>query len=113
MRTRFSTASPRQAHVNRGVIDAEEGCLFAAQARRLSPHTLANYTNSFRRLQRFLDADPPIDQTDVAQVCGNVYVLKRLLAHSSRDMCLRYLALAQSDADANHKVASPVMNWRL
>jgi len=26
---------------------------------------------------------------------------------------LRYLALAQSDADANHKVASPVMNWRL
>jgi len=28
-------------------------------------------------------------------------------------MCLRYLTLAQSDADANHKVASPVVNWRL
>ena len=44
---------------------------------------------------------------------GNVYVLKMLLGHSSLEMCLRYLALAQSDADANHKVASPVMNWRL
>jgi len=44
---------------------------------------------------------------------GNVYVLKMLLGHSSLDMCLRYLALAESDSDANHKIASPVMNWRL
>jgi hypothetical protein len=39
-------------------------------------------------------------------------VLKTLLGHSPLDICLRYLAPAQSDADANHKVASPVMNWR-
>ena len=36
-----------------------------------------------------------------------------LAGHSSLDMCLRCLALAQSHADANHKGASPVMNWRL
>jgi site-specific recombinase XerD len=44
---------------------------------------------------------------------GNVYVLKMLLGHSTLEMCLRYLALAQSDADEAHRHASPVANWRL
>lgn len=35
------------------------GYLLEATARRLSPHTIADYTNSFRKLQTFLSTDVP------------------------------------------------------
>lgn len=40
---------------------------------------------------------------------GNVYALRDMLGHTSLDMCARYLAIAQSDLVAVHKVASPVV----
>jgi integrase/recombinase XerD len=44
---------------------------------------------------------------------GNIYALQEILGHASLDMCKRYLNLAQADAEAAHKLASPVANWRL
>ncbi len=44
---------------------------------------------------------------------GDIYTLQMILGHSTLEMCKRYLMLAQTDADAKHKIASPVMNWRL
>ena len=41
---------------------AIEGYLLNAQARRLSPHTIADYTNTFRKFQAHLDQDLPISQ---------------------------------------------------
>ena len=38
---------------------ALEGYLLYADASRLSPHTIADYTNTFRKFQAFLDYDPP------------------------------------------------------
>ena len=39
---------------------ALEGYFIAASARRLSPHTLADYDNTYRKFERFLDDDPPL-----------------------------------------------------
>ena len=39
---------------------AVAGWTIAAQARRLSPHTLADYANSFRKFQAFLRGDPDL-----------------------------------------------------
>ncbi len=39
-----------------------EGYTLYAQARQLSPHTLADYHNTFRKLSAFLEEDPPIQQ---------------------------------------------------
>jgi site-specific recombinase XerD len=36
------------------------GYTIAAQARRLSPHTIADYTSTFRKLRRYLASDPLI-----------------------------------------------------
>jgi integrase/recombinase XerD len=44
---------------------------------------------------------------------GNAFVLQMLLGHSTMEMVKRYLALAQADAQATHRRASPVANWRL
>jgi len=33
--------------------------------------------------------------------------------HSTMEMVKTYLALAQADLEKNHKLASPVDNWRL
>lgn len=40
-----------------------DGFLLEKRAQRLSPHTIADYTNAYRKLQRWLDNDPPI--TDI------------------------------------------------
>jgi len=39
-----------------------EGYLLAANARRLSPNTIRDYTTTFRKFQFFLDNDPPISE---------------------------------------------------
>lgn len=40
----------------------------AAAARRLSPHTLADYHNTFRKFAEFLEADPPLSSITANQV---------------------------------------------
>jgi site-specific recombinase XerD len=47
--------------MNISLSDAIEGYLLAANARHLSPHTLADYNNTFRKFQTFLDDDLPIE----------------------------------------------------
>ena len=39
---------------------AIEGYFLAAHARRLSPHTMADYDNTFRQFEEFLKRDPPL-----------------------------------------------------
>ncbi|MBN1890415.1 MAG: tyrosine-type recombinase/integrase [Thermoflexales bacterium] len=44
---------------------------------------------------------------------GNVFTLQTILGHATMKMVRRYLALAQADVEAGHRLASPVANWRL
>jgi integrase/recombinase XerD len=44
---------------------------------------------------------------------GNVFALQRILGHESLTMVNKYLAIAQTDIQAAHHEASPVMNWLL
>ena len=44
---------------------------------------------------------------------GDAYSLQMMLGHSTMEMVKNYLALAQADLEKNHKIASPVDNWRL
>ena len=44
---------------------------------------------------------------------GDPWSLQMMLGHSSMEMVHRYLAIAQTDLDARHRIASPVENWRL
>jgi site-specific recombinase XerD len=49
-------------------LQALEGYLLYADARRLSPHTIADYSNTFRKFQIFLDDDPLITAITPDQV---------------------------------------------
>jgi site-specific recombinase XerD len=44
---------------------------------------------------------------------GDPWSLQMMLGHSTMEMVKNYLALAQADLEKNHKLASPVDNWRL
>ena len=44
---------------------------------------------------------------------GDPYTLKMILGHSTLTMVYHYLAIAQSDVDARHRLASPVMHMHL
>ena len=44
---------------------------------------------------------------------GDPWSLQMILGHSTMEMVKTYLAIAQTDLDKNHKLASPVDNWRL
>jgi integrase/recombinase XerD len=44
---------------------------------------------------------------------GDPYTLQIILGHSTMEMVKNYLSVAQADLDRNHKLASPVDNWRL
>jgi integrase len=44
---------------------------------------------------------------------ANPWALQMALGHSTMDMVRRYLALAQADMEATHRLASPVANWGL
>lgn len=47
---------PKQLPLSRAI----EGYFIAAHARRLSPHTLRDYDNTFRKFETFLGRDPPL-----------------------------------------------------
>lgn len=43
-------------------IKAVDGYFMAANARHLSPHTLSDYANTFRKITAFLEKDPPFSR---------------------------------------------------
>jgi site-specific recombinase XerD len=49
---------------------ALEGYFIAAHARRLSPATLRDYDNTFRKLEEFLGRDPPLSSITPADIRG-------------------------------------------
>jgi site-specific recombinase XerD len=65
---------------------ALEGYLLYADARRLSPHTIADYTNTFRKFQAFLGDDPPI----ASITADHVRAFFVCLDHLSKKTTLNY-----------------------
>ena len=63
-----------------------EGYLFHADACRLSPHTIADYTDTFRKLQTWLGDDPPI----AAITADQVRAFFASLDHLSKKTILNY-----------------------
>ena len=51
-------------------VSGIEGFLLEKQAQHLSPHTVADYTNAFRKLQAYLVTDVPLAGITTDQVKG-------------------------------------------
>jgi hypothetical protein len=51
-------------------VSGIEGFLLEKQAQHLSPHTVADYTNAFRKLQAYLDTDVPFTGITTDQIRG-------------------------------------------
>jgi hypothetical protein len=49
---------------------ALEGYFLHADARRLSPHTIADYANTFRKFQQFLDCVLPLRKSLPTRCAG-------------------------------------------
>ena len=68
--------------------EAVEGYFIAGNARRLSPHTLADYDNTFRKFETFLGGDPPLGRITAVDIrdllcCLHGLSAKTLLKHHS------------------------------
>ena len=50
------------------LTQAIEGFLLEKHAQQLSPHTIADYSNAYRKLQRWLQDDPPLAAITAAQI---------------------------------------------
>jgi site-specific recombinase XerD len=50
------------------IFQAIDGFLLASGARHLSPHTIADYKNTFNKFLLYLDQDPPIADITAHQV---------------------------------------------
>jgi site-specific recombinase XerD len=57
-----------------------------AQAKRLSPHTLADYHNAHRKLQTYLEADLPIEQIEAKQISAFMSQLTYLKPKTARNI---------------------------
>jgi len=64
---------------------AIEGYFITANARRLSPHTLRDYNNTFRRFEEFLERDPPLCRITPADVHAFLGSLNGLSAKTLRN----------------------------
>lgn len=64
---------------------AIEGYFITANARRLSPHTLRDYDNTFRKLEEFLGRDPPLASITPADIRGFLGSLNGLSAKTVRN----------------------------
>jgi integrase/recombinase XerD len=83
---------------------ALEGYFIAAHARRLSPATLADYDNTFRKLEEFLGRDPPlatITADDIRAFLGGMYGMsaKTLLNYHTGLSALWTWAVKEGIAD--------------
>ena len=64
---------------------AIEGYFIAANARRLSAHTLADYDNTFRRFEAYLERDPPISAITPAHINAFLASMNGLSAKTLRN----------------------------
>jgi integrase/recombinase XerD len=64
---------------------AIEGYFITAHARRLSPHTLNDYDNTYRRFEQFLGRDPPLADIRPADIRAFLNSLNGLSAKTLRN----------------------------
>jgi len=93
---------------------ALEGYFIAAHARRLSPATLRDYDNTFRKLEEFLGRDPPLSSITPADIRGFLSSLdglsaKTLLNYHTGLSALWTWAVKEGIAEEHilHKVRRP------